>query len=78
MLKFTASGVGRTIVGLGLEAANITRLQQGQPMRVRLADLGFVGAVGAVEIFIFAGQDAASMREDLAQFIGPDTVVHGE
>jgi hypothetical protein len=78
MVKFAASGVGRTLVGLGLEAENITRLQKKQPIRVRFADLGFTGALGTVEIMIFAGKDAASMRLDLADFIGLDTVIFPE
>lgn len=76
MIKFTASGNDTTIIGLGLEEGNITRLQAGQPIRVKLSDLGFVGAMGATQIMIFAGKDAASMQRDLAQYIGPDTVVH--
>ena len=76
MVKFTASGEGGiTLVGLGLEAENIRRMQAGSPVRVRLSDLGFLGAVGAVQIMIFAGQDAASIRRDLAAFIGPETVI---
>jgi hypothetical protein len=31
-----------------------------------------------MHIVIFTGKDAASMRRDLAEFIGPDTVVHEE
>src|SRR4029077_17819705 len=76
MIKFTASGPGVTLVGLGLEPKNIHRMQDGQPIRVRFADLGFTGALGNVEIMIFTGTDAAAMRRELAPFIGPDTVVH--
>jgi hypothetical protein len=69
MIKFTASGNGITIVGLGLEHGNLDRLKDGQPIRVKLSDLGFVGATG---------KDAVSMQRDLSQFIGPDTVVNRE
>lgn len=78
MIKFTASGDGLVLVGLGLEEGNLERMRAGNPVRVRLSDLGFVGAVGAVQIVIFAGTDARSMAKDLKQFIGPDTVVHLE
>jgi hypothetical protein len=78
MIKFTASGNGITIVGLGLEHGNLDRLKDGQPIRVKLSDLGFVGATGAIQIMIFAGKDAVSMQRDLSQFIGPDTVVNRE
>jgi len=79
MVKFIGHGYnGITLIGLGLEAENIKRLQAGQPIRVRLRDLGFVGAVSSIELFIFADDDAAAMRKKLAQFIGPETVVIGE
>jgi hypothetical protein len=31
-----------------------------------------------MQIVIFTGKDAASMREDLAPWIGPETVIHEE
>lgn len=78
MMKFTAFGNGMTIIGLGLEAGNIKRMQDGQPIRVKLSDLGFTGAMGSMEIVIFTGKDIASMRRDVAPFIGPETVIHEE
>jgi hypothetical protein len=39
MIKFTASSKGLTLVGLGLEAENVRRMQAGQPVRVRLSEL---------------------------------------
>lgn len=76
MIKFTAAGAGVTLVGLGLEPENIRRMQAGQPIRVRLADLGFTGAVGSVQIMIFTGDNVDAMQAALKPFIGPDTVVH--
>ena len=76
MIKFTASGNGRTIIGLGLEPGNIERIQAGQPVYVRLSDLGFTGAPATFEIVIFTGKDAATMRAALAPMIGPDTLIH--
>lgn len=76
MVKFSATSDGVTMIGLGLEAENIRRLKLGQPIRVKLSDLGFVGAVGMVQIVIFTGENAETMRRDLAPMIRPDTVVH--
>lgn len=78
MVKFTASGNGKTIIGLGLEAENIRRMQAGKPIYVRLADLGFVGAAGTIEITIFTGENAETMRRDLASLIGPETTIIDE
>ncbi len=75
MVKFTVAGKnGKVLVGLGLSRANVERLQGGQPIIVRFGDLGLPG-LGAVEIAIFAGEDEASIRRDLAELIGPKTVV---
>ena len=78
MVKFTASGNGRTVIGLGLEAANIVRMCAGDPVRVRLSDLGFTGVMGTVDIMIFTATDVPAMRAMLAPMIGPETVVHEE
>jgi hypothetical protein len=78
MVKFTASGNGITLIGLGLEDGNLERLKAGQPIRVRLSDLGFTGAAGAMQITIFYGKTQAEMRAALAPFIGSETVIHTE
>jgi len=75
VIKFTASGNGITLVGLGLQAENIRRMQDGQPVRVRLSDLGFVGAVGAVQVVIFTGKTDDEMETAISAFCGPNTVV---
>lgn len=76
MIKFTAAGQNITLVGLGLEPENIRRMEQGQPVRVRLADLGFVGAAGAIQLLIFTGANREAMEAAMQPFIGPDTVIH--
>jgi hypothetical protein len=76
MVKFTAAGNGVTLIGLGLEPGNITRLQQGQTLRVRLSELGFTGAAGSIHIMIFAGESAEAMQKTLQPFISEDTVIH--
>lgn len=76
MIKFTASGDNVVIVGLGLEPENIRRMAAGQPIRVRLSDLGFTGAVGAIQLVIFSGTDREALEQTVRPFIGPDTVIH--
>lgn len=76
MVKFTVSGSGGIVIGLGLEDENVRRMQAGQPIRVKLSDLGFTGAAGSIQIMIFTGKDAAAIHAMLAPMIGPDTVVH--
>lgn len=78
MIKFTTSGNGIIVVGLGLEDENVERMRRGAPVRVRLSDLGFTGTLGTVQIVLFTGTDAATMQRDLAPLIGPETVVHVE
>lgn len=76
MIKFTAAGQNFTLVGLGLEPENIRRMQQGQPVRVLLSDLGFTGALGSTQIMIFSGTSREAMMNAMAPFIGEDTVIH--
>ena len=82
MIKFTTTSgdKNRILVGLGLEARNIERMQQGQPIVVRLSELGFHGALGSVEILIFTGPDVATMERDLRAggLIDGQTVVRDE
>lgn len=78
MIKFTASGNGVTLIGLGFEPENLTRMVAGQPIRIRLADLGFEGPVGAIHLMLFSGSSVEAMMETLQPFIGDDTVTHEE
>lgn len=78
MIKFTASGANRVIIGLGLEPENIKRMQDGQPVRVRLSDLGFTGAMGSTDIVIFTGSSREEIEKSVAVFIGPQTIIHRE
>ena len=75
MIKFTASGQDLTVIGLGLEPENVRRLQAGEPIRVRLADLGFTGASGAIQVIIFSGSSREALVEAMRPFIGPETVI---
>ena len=78
MIKFTASGEGRILIGFGLESGNLSRLQAGQPIRVALSELGFHGEIGRVEILLFAGESHEALRRMVEPMISSDTVVHDE
>lgn len=74
MIKFTANHPdGKMLIGLGLSNRNIKLLREGRPIVVDLADLGITLKA---EIFIFTGKDERSMKKDLKQYIGPDTVIN--
>lgn len=77
MIKFTAKGDGRQLVGLGITEENVKRLREGLPILVRLKDLDIQGDI---EITIFYGHDEAAIYNLLAehQFIGPKTKVKGQ
>ena len=72
MIKFTAQGRGRKLIGIGLSAGNIKRLKQGKPVHIFGEELGFPG----IEIMIFYGATERKMQEDLSEFIGPETRIH--
>ena len=69
-------GQDKTVVGLGLSHENLWRLKDGQPVVVRLADLGFEGSPH--EVLIFAGETEAAIidRFEARGLIGPDTERH--
>lgn len=75
MIKFTASGKGVTTIGLGLVEGNVERMRAGQPVYVRLSEMGFVGAMGATTICIFLGKTEQELAETLKEFIGPETAI---
>jgi hypothetical protein len=78
VIKFVGAkpGDGRTVVGLGLSAENLRRLQQDKPIVVELRELGFAGPPHLV--LIFAGDTEEAMTERLRELgaIGPDTKMH--
>lgn len=75
MVKFTAAGDDKILVGLGLEAGNVERLKQGRPILVNLQDLGFTQPI---EVMIFYGESKELIVSQLKPYIGKGTVVHGE
>lgn len=65
---------GRPLVTLGLSFANLDRLRADGLkgcIRINGAEIGI-----PVDIIITAGETEAVMADALAEFIGPDTVVH--
>lgn len=75
MVKFTASGPNKILIGLGLEPDNITLMMAGNPIKVKLSDLGFTAAIGSVELMIFSGPTTKSMIDAIKPMIGPDTII---
>lgn len=61
MLKFKVSREENgPLIVFGLSKMNIQKLQDGQPMKINLAELGMQG-----EVYIFAGDTESSMMKDL-------------
>lgn len=72
MIKMSADTKdNRKLVMLGLSFINITKLLEGQPIRVRGNDVNVPG----IDIVLFAGEDEDTMKTELASLIGPDTIV---
>jgi hypothetical protein len=64
MLKAKA---GDTVL-FGLSETNMVRLREGKPIKIDMSELGLPGSV-----IIFYGETEEKMRDDIAQFVGPDT-----
>ena len=69
--KATIKG-GRPLYLFGLSELNLQRLREGKPITIQLEPMGGVG-----EILIMAGETEADIARELADLIGPQTVVHG-
>lgn len=82
MLKFASSpdpDTGRIIIGLGLTTENVRRLQDDQPIHVRVAEMVPDGTLANdVEFLLYHGTDELALRAQLleAGLIGPDTEEH--
>jgi hypothetical protein len=61
MVTFTATGDKRTLIGLGLTRAHVTRLMSGQPITSPLEDVGIRGCT----LFLFYGESDESIQADL-------------
>jgi hypothetical protein len=70
MVKFLATGDdGRRLLGLGLSAENVRRLQAGQPIHFSAAAMG----LGDFDVVICFGETEAEIERQLAPAIGPAT-----
>lgn len=74
MIKFKADSPTGPLIGLGLSAQNLRLLQEGKPIVINLADLGLPPG----RVLIFYGETEASMAAEMAAFIGPKTILHGD
>jgi hypothetical protein len=74
MIRFAVNGQDEQgdllALGFGLRAENIKRLQEGKP-------IAFWMTIDEVrtKIMIFYGETEEAMRAEMAEFIGPDTIV---
>jgi hypothetical protein len=62
---------GRKLVVLGITEMNVTRLREGKPIHIHAEDVNLPG----VEIVITLGKDDATLNEQFAPLIGPETTV---
>jgi hypothetical protein len=75
MIKFTTIAKdGRTVVGLGLSAENVRRLQAGQPIAVDLREQ--LKIERGPHVMIFFGETEETMRHELAPYLSSATIVH--
>lgn len=74
MIKFSKPWKdGRTLIGFGLSAENLKRLQMGQPIPIALEAFG----IKDIDVLIFTGETEAGMAQALADagLIGPETKI---
>lgn len=64
---------GKTHLGLGITRENVNRLTAGQPIHVKLREMG-VSIDGAVMIYF--GETEVELQQGIAEFIGPETKVN--
>lgn len=74
MIKFLIKRAEGNVYGLGLSDRNVQLLTQGHPIKIKLRA---IGSASDDEVLLFHGTTEEEMRRTLAQFIGPDTVIHG-
>lgn len=62
---------GGGLVVFGLSEENLTKLREGKPIRIKMADLGFDNDPRV--ILITYGRTEAALVDEFREFIGPDT-----
>ncbi len=70
MIKFRAEGKDGPLIGLGLSQENMDRMTAGQPVHVKLEELGLEG-----DIVIFYGKTEDELQRTLQTLIGPVTEI---
>ena len=73
MVKFTSARGNQIVVGLGISDGDLAGLKNGQPIVVKLQELGISNPL---EIVIFHGKTDQELYEQLKPRIGPQTTVH--
>ena len=76
MIKFVFEGKdGKNYLGLGISRENVNRLIEGQPIRVKLAEMR-EGLTIDGNIMIYFGETERELQDAVAEFIGPETKVN--
>jgi len=68
-------GEGEQLLVLGLSHKNLRRLKRGFPIKITRQSHGLSIPPG-LKIFLFAGETEASISRQMADFIGPTTIVN--
>lgn len=75
MIRFAGEGKGgRRIIGMGITSANVARMAQGEPIRVKAEDFGLADV--QIDFLIFYGRDMEELQKQFAPLMGPETQVH--
>lgn len=61
------------MIGLGLSAGNVERLQQGKPIHLHLEELNLPYKI---DLMIMYGETEQALADSLKGFIGPDTIIN--
>jgi hypothetical protein len=72
MVKFTAHGKGKTLVGLGITSDNVARLKNGKPIVVTAESINLPFPI---EIMIMYGETLEDLKKQLEPFIGENTKI---
>lgn len=61
---------GKNILVFGISAENVRQLQEGNPLKVDLTEMGLSG-----EMLIFYGETTGDLIEQINPFIGEETIL---
>ncbi len=72
MLRFSATDPdGKLIVGMGITAANVERLRNGEPILVRGETVN-----SPVDFFLFYGETLEELNKLVSPFVDKETKIH--